>query len=142
MAARIGAVNTRSRLLAAQQDGRVDAAPPDVEAHARERVAVLLPHQQDVAHARSLEAQVEAQKERFGGMKFGACFFGWLTAAGTGVLLTALLTGAGTAVGLGQGVDVADAAANPQGVGLVGGIVLLRWQVCHCTLLGWSVRTP
>lgn len=70
-------------------------------------------------------ATLEQQKERFGGMKFGACFFGWLTATGTAVLLTALLTAAGAAVGLGRGVDVADATANPAGVGLVGAIVLL-----------------
>ena len=37
---------------------------------------------------------VRRQRERFGGMKFGACFFGWLTATGTAVLLTALLTAA------------------------------------------------
>lgn len=70
-------------------------------------------------------ATLQEQKERFGGMKFGACFFGWLTATGTAVILTALLSATGAAIGLGQGVDVADAAANPDGVGLVGGIVLL-----------------
>ncbi len=42
------------------------------------------------------------QRERFGGMKFGACFFGWLTATGTAVLLTALLAAVGTGLGLRQ----------------------------------------
>lgn len=68
---------------------------------------------------------VQREKDEFGGMKFGACFFGWLTATGTAVLLTALLTAAGAAVGLAQQVDPAAAAQDPATVGLVGGIVLL-----------------
>lgn len=32
---------------------------------------------------------IKQQKAQFGGMKIGACFFGWLTAAGTAVILTA-----------------------------------------------------
>ena len=58
-------------------------------------------------------------------MKFGACFFGWLAATGTAVLLTALLSAAGAAVGLNQNVTADQAAQNAQTVGLVGGIVLL-----------------
>lgn len=37
------------------------------------------------------EEVVSRERERFGGMKFGSAFFGWLTAMGTAVLLTALL---------------------------------------------------
>lgn len=40
-----------ARQLVAQQDPRVDAAPPDVDAHAGIRVAVAEPHEQDVADA-------------------------------------------------------------------------------------------
>ena len=66
------------------------------------------------------------QKERFGGMKFGAAFFGWLAASGTAVLLTALLAAAGTAIGLGNNMQVPDPASpSAQTVGLVGAIVLL-----------------
>ncbi len=61
------------------------------------------------------------QRERFGGMKFGACFFGWLTATGTAVLLTVLLAAVGAALGLRQNLT----AGNAQTVGLVGGVVLL-----------------
>src|SRR4051794_41604789 len=43
------------------------------------------------------EAVVERQKERYGGIKFGSAFFGWLTATGTAVLLTALVAPAGPA---------------------------------------------
>lgn len=74
------------------------------------------------------ESVVEREKERFGGMKFGSAFFGWLTATGTAVLLTALLAATGTAIGLGNGAtadDVADAASSDPGtIGIVGGIVL------------------
>jgi MFS family permease len=69
---------------------------------------------------------VGRQKDAFGGMKFGSCFFGWLTAAGTAVLLTALVTGIGAALGLSRNVEAAGTSATQaQSVGLVGGIVLL-----------------
>lgn len=50
---------------------------------------------QPVAHAatsgNTFRDDVAArEKEQFGGMKFGAAFFGWLTATGAAVLLTAL----------------------------------------------------
>jgi hypothetical protein len=71
---------------------------------------------------------VARQKEQFGGMKFGAAFFGWLAATGMAVLLTALVAGAGTgtALGLGRNVNAtAPTAGDVQTVGIVGGVVLL-----------------
>ena len=47
----------------------------------------------DTAVAPDRREVVGRQKDAFGGMKFGSCFFGWLTASGTAVLLTALVTG-------------------------------------------------
>jgi hypothetical protein len=74
------------------------------------------------------ENVVAREKEKFGGMKFGTAFFGWLTATGAAVLLTALVAGAGAAVGLGDQVDPAatgDAAAESAAtVGLIGAIAL------------------
>ncbi len=71
---------------------------------------------------------VAAQKERFGGMKLGSAFFGWLTATGLAVLLTALLSAVGAGVGVANNADpaeLADQATQDAGtVGLVGGIVL------------------
>lgn len=58
-------------------------------------------------------------------MKFGAGFFGWLAATGMVVLLTTLIGGVGTALGLQTGVGVPDPNAEPETVGLVAGIVLL-----------------
>jgi heme/copper-type cytochrome/quinol oxidase subunit 2 len=74
------------------------------------------------------DAVVAAQKERFGGMKLGSAFFGWLTATGLAVLLTALLSAVGAGVGVANDADAAEladqAAQDPGTVGLVGGIVL------------------
>src|SRR6478752_5744939 len=71
---------------------------------------------------------VAREKEQFGGIKVGSAFFGWLTATGTAVLLTALVAAGGTAVGLATNTDVNDAvdqASNNQTIGLAGIIVLL-----------------
>ena len=72
------------------------------------------------------------QKERFGGIKFGSAFFGWLTATGMAVLLIALLAAAGVAFGVATNTSVDQAAQNTQSdtgtaqtVGLVGVITLL-----------------
>ena len=70
-----------------------------------------------------------AQKERHGGVKVGSAFFGWLTATGMAVLLTALLAAAGAAVGVAHNTDLTKAAntatSDSKTVGIVGAIVLL-----------------
>ena len=74
------------------------------------------------------ETVVAREKEQFGGIKVGSAFFGWLTATGMAVLLTALVAAGGTAVGLATNTDVNDAvdqASSNQTVGLTGIIVLL-----------------
>ncbi len=77
----------------------------------------------------SREETVAREKERYGGIKVGSAFFGWLTATGTAVLLTALAAATGTAVGVANNTDAAQAldqaSRNSQTVGVVGIIVLL-----------------
>ena len=69
---------------------------------------------------------VAAQRARFGGIRWGAAFFGWLSANGLAVVLIALLSAAGVAIGLTNGVDTADeAAAQADTLGLAGGIAVL-----------------
>ena len=73
---------------------------------------------------------VAAQRARFGGIKWGAAFFGWLSANGLAVILVALLSAAGVALGLANGVDTADeatdeAARQVETLGLGGGIAVL-----------------
>ena len=69
---------------------------------------------------------VAAQRASFGGIKWGAAFFGWLSANGLAVILVALLSAAGVALGLAQGVDTADEAATQvETLGIGGGIAVL-----------------
>jgi hypothetical protein len=72
------------------------------------------------------EEVVGREKEKFGGFKFGSAFFGWLTATGTGVILTALVAATGAALGLGatengENLDEADTTT----IGIVGAIALV-----------------
>jgi hypothetical protein len=74
------------------------------------------------------QTAVAREKEQFGGIKVGSAFFGWLTATGMSVLLTALVAAAGTAVGLANNANVNDAVRQMTTngtVGLVGIAVLL-----------------
>jgi hypothetical protein len=72
---------------------------------------------------------VAAQRARFGGIKWGAAFFGWLSANGLAVILVALLSAAGVALGLANGVSTDEAAdeaiQQADTVGLGGGIAIL-----------------
>ena len=72
---------------------------------------------------------VAREKDRYGGIKWGSAFFGWLTATGTAAILTALLAAAGTAVGVAATTDAADAqnqaTRNAGTLSLIGGIALL-----------------
>jgi amino acid transporter len=69
---------------------------------------------------------VAAQRDRFGGINWGAAFFGWLSANGLAVLLVALLSAAGVALGLARGVNTANEAADQaQTLGIGGGIAVL-----------------
>ena len=82
----------------------------------------------DGAHATRGAARdaVAVQRARFGGIKWGAAFFGWLSANGLAVVLIALLSAAGVAIGLTNGVNTADEAAQQAGtLGLAGGIAVL-----------------
>jgi membrane protease YdiL (CAAX protease family) len=74
--------------------------------------------------------RLDVQHERFGGFKWGAAFFGWLSANGLAVLLVALLSAAGVAVGLTKGLpsgQQASQAATEQAdtIGIAGGIAML-----------------
>src|SRR4051794_31851982 len=65
------------------------------------------------------------QRAEYGGINWGAAFFGWLVAIGVAVILLAILSAAGTAFGLGDNVSTSDAKANADTIGLVGGILLI-----------------
>jgi hypothetical protein len=64
------------------------------------------------------------QHAEYGGLNWGAAFFGWLVAVGMAAILLGLLSAAGTAFGLTE-VSDAEAEANAETIGLVGGILLV-----------------
>ena len=77
----------------------------------------------DRAPARAAAAR-DRQREEYGGFNFGAAFFGWLVAVGIAVLLTALLSAAGAAIGLTE-VSEGQARSNAETISIVGGILLI-----------------
>jgi amino acid transporter len=106
--------------------------PPenDPPANDRARPAGTPDREHAEAHPeRDRETVVAREKEEHGGIKIGSAFFGWLTATGTAVLLTALAAAAGAVFGLSGTTDaqeaVSQATENVETIGVVGGIVLL-----------------
>ncbi len=73
-------------------------------------------------HLRTARAR---QREEYGGINWGAAFFGWLVAVGLGSLLVAILAAAGAAVGLTENVTETDATTNAETIGIGGAIALL-----------------
>jgi amino acid transporter len=72
-------------------------------------------------HMRDVRAR---QRDEYGGINWGAAFFGWLVAVGLGAILLGLVAGAGAAIGLTQ-LSASDAQSNADTIGLGGGIALL-----------------
>jgi hypothetical protein len=66
----------------------------------------------------------ERQRDEYGGFNLGAAFFGWLVAVGIAVLLTALLSAAGAAIGLTE-LSEGEAESNAETISIVGGILLI-----------------
>lgn len=78
----------------------------------------------------SAAAVVARERAAYGGVKWGSAFFGWLTAMGLAVVLTALLAAAGTALGLANDVTSTEAvndavSGNASTIGIVGAIAVL-----------------
>ena len=76
------------------------------------------------ATSSALAAARARQRDEFGGINWGASFFGWLVAVGVAALLTAILAAAGAAIGL-TSTSEAEATANAEELGLGGGIALV-----------------
>ena len=64
------------------------------------------------------------QREEFGGVNWGAAFFGWLVAVGLSALLVGLLAAMGAAIGLTELSD-SQAAGNAGELGIGGAVALL-----------------
>jgi hypothetical protein len=72
--------------------------------------------------AGAMQAARRRQREEYGGVNWGAAFFGFLAAAGLAAILTAIISAAGATLTLGSGATVGEAAET---IGLAGGIALL-----------------
>jgi hypothetical protein len=68
------------------------------------------------------------QRAEYGGLNWGAAFFGWLVAVGMAAILLGLLSAAGAAFGLSD-VSQSEANANADTIGIVGGILLVATLV-------------
>ncbi len=75
--------------------------------------------------ARYGEYGTPRQRDKFGGINWGAAFFGWLVAVGIGALLTALLSAAGAAIALSELESADEALGSSETIGVVGAIALL-----------------
>jgi hypothetical protein len=78
----------------------------------------------DGARARRLRESQRRQREEFGRLHWGSGFFGWLVAVGIATLLTAILSAAGTAIGLTKS-SPSQAASSADTIGIVGAILFL-----------------
>jgi hypothetical protein len=121
----------------ATDDGpsRVETPPEPVSNAPRERV----PDHSEVTHR---------QRERFGGIKWGSAFFGWLTAIGTAVLLTALVAAVAAIFDLswtggpGQTAEQLERASETVGVtgAIITAVVLFVAYYCGGYVAGRMAR--
>src|SRR4051812_49624972 len=83
------------------------------------------------ADRESLRAVRARQREEFGGVNWGAAFFGWLVAIGLGALLVGLLAAAGAAVGV-TSISDTDTVGTASKIGIGGAVApLARVAVAH-----------
>src|SRR5688500_1191057 len=72
----------------------------------------------------ALETARARQRDEFGGVNWGASFFGWLVAVGVAALLTAILAAAGAALDLTTSTAASDLGTSEE-LSLAGAIGLL-----------------
>src|SRR4051812_10911479 len=78
-----------------RDDRGTDADDPRTDVRDRPAATATAPVAADV-----LEQRRERQRREFGGLDWPAAFFGWLVAIGVATMLVAVLTAAGTAIGI------------------------------------------
>ena len=79
-----------------------------------------------MATAETMSTVRARQREEYGGINWGAAFFGWLVAVGVAVLLTGILAAAGAAIGLTEPSTATQAqSTSTTTLSLAGAIALL-----------------
>ncbi|MFE1646028.1 hypothetical protein ACFM35_10655 [Microbacterium sp. P01] len=109
--------------------GRVDAHTSHDDADRAPQGVTSDAHTPEVATGERKDALLRdvhaREKAKFGGIKFGTAFFGWLTATGAAVILATIVAAVGAAVGVSAGDSAGDAAADNAGtIAVVSAIVL------------------
>ncbi len=89
------------------------------ETHVQPRFA-----REDETGEEALRARWARQREEFGGVSWASAFFGWLVSVGIAAIIVGLLSAAGAAFGFSD-VSDAEAEANAETIGIVGGLLLL-----------------
>jgi hypothetical protein len=131
---------------------RHDAAPEHTNPDLGRQPARTGPDQStDTIPTRPRGDLLQRQQDRFGGIKWGAAFFGWLTAIGTAVLLSALVTAAGALIGVAltggtdlmaeqaaQNTDLAQPAAIVSAI--IAAVILLLAYYCGGYVAGRMAR--
>ncbi|MBA3301971.1 MAG: APC family permease [Thermoleophilaceae bacterium] len=102
----------------ARADGDHGDAPPREHADADERT------RQSGATSDAVRDARVRQRDEFGGLNWGASFFGWLVALGIAALLVSIVSAAGVATAISK-VSESDARSNADTIGIAGGIVIL-----------------
>jgi hypothetical protein len=112
--------------VATQTYPQQDAPPPPGYDNGNGATAVRTRDTRDTRDGVLLDREARLrQRDEFGGINWGAAFFGWVVAIGIGVLLTAIVSAAGAATGLTED----NARANADTVGIVGGALLIAVAV-------------
>jgi amino acid transporter len=112
-------------------NGDAGATATTVDRERPAATADVPPEERTAAHPRGTESRetmhrVRArQREEYGGINWGAAFFGWLVAVGVAVLLTGILAAAGAAIGLTETTAKAADSASPETLSLAGAIALI-----------------
>jgi amino acid transporter len=82
-------------------------------------------HPRGMATRETMQRVRARQREEYGGINWGAAFFGWLVAVGVAVLLTGILAAAGAAIGLTETTSNVTDKASPTTLSAAGAIALL-----------------
>jgi hypothetical protein len=76
-------------------------------------------------HRHAEDGRRAALHDAYGGINWGACFFGWLVAVGVTVLLGAIISVVASAIGTDQNWTQADLEARADSVGIAAAITLV-----------------
>ena len=127
---RVGSTGTGSHQVAGDTTStdRVDVARETVTPAPTQRVE----HVEHVTHVQPPQPVAHTQhrddteaRDRFGGINWGAGFFGWLVAIGMTIILSGIVGAVLSAIGSNMDITLSDARTSAGSIGIGAGITLL-----------------